>query len=53
MLGKFLRDVIKLNGANELPHLRPRRDASNRWQAVFEVDRTSSGRPRSFPTTTT
>ena len=38
--GKFLRDVMKLNlDARNFRLFSPDESASNRWQDVFEVDR--------------
>ena len=53
-LGKFLRDVIKLN--DEQRNFRifgPDETASNRLTAVFEVTEQAVGRPRSCRPTTT
>ena len=54
VLGKFLRDVMKLNlDQQELPHLRPGRDGLQPLAAVFEVDRQAlGGRDPARPTTT-
>ena len=50
-LGKFLRDVIKLNaGPAQLPDLRPGRDGLQPPDRRLRGDRTSSGTPRSSPT---
>ena len=49
VLGAFLRDVIRAQPTRRFRLFGPDETASNRLDAVFEVDRPRRGRPRSLP----